>query len=552
MGIAVVQDGKVVLVKGYGYRDLEKKLPVTPKTLFAVGSITKSFTVTLLGMLVDEGKLDWDKPVHDYLPDFRLFDPVASDHITTRDLVTHRSGLPRHDQLWYTSTFTRAEMVKRLRYLEPSKDFRSTYQYNNLMFMTAGYLAGQLLGTTWEEAVRRRVLGPLGMRDTNLSVVESQKRSDFAQPYKKDKTVVKPMPFYILDAVAPAGAVNSCAEDLSKYLLFQLNRGKIGDIQVLSEDNAVQMQTPQMAIQAAPQFPEQGASSYGLGLGISTYRGHKIVSHGGAIDGFTSQFAFLPQEKIGVDVLTNLDFDGNSLPGIIAFNVFDRLLGLDPVPWNQRYLDRERKGKQSEREAKGKGYTLRRPGTHPSHDLKEYAGDYANPAYGTVTITLNGVQNGNTFKMSLNRLSSPLRHVHYDVFEVPDDPLDPLEKTKLMFFTDLKGDISSLSIPLEPSVKDIVFTRLPERQMRERSFLEPLTGQYELPGTTMAIALAGEHTLVLSLPGQPSRELLPLHGTAFDVKGTSGFSIEFQKDQSGRVIEAVLYQLEQTLVAKKK
>jgi len=169
-----------------------------------------------------------------------------------------------------------------------------------------------------------------------------------------------------------------------------------------------------------------------------------------------------------------------------------------------------------------------------------------------VMIALDGGHNGNIFQMTLNRLNSPLRHVHYDAFEVPDDPLDPLAKTKLMFFTDLKGNISSVAIPLEPSAKDIVFTRVAERQMRERSFLEPLTGVYQLPGVTMAIALEGEHTLVMSLPGQPARELLPLHHTTFDVKGTSGFSIEFRRDASGKVTEAVLYQLDQTLVAKKK
>ena len=161
--IAVVKDGKVILSKGYGLRDVKKNLPVTEKTLFAIGSSTKSFTVTSMGVLVDQGKLDWDKPVRDYLPDFRLWDQFATERMTPRDLVTHRSGLPRHDLMWYNSPFSREELFSRLRYLEPNKDFRTTFQYQNLMFMTAGYLAGHVAGTSWEQLVHDVIFEPLGM-----------------------------------------------------------------------------------------------------------------------------------------------------------------------------------------------------------------------------------------------------------------------------------------------------------------------------------------------------------------------------------------------------
>jgi len=548
LGLAVVRDGKVLVSKGYGLRDVENKLPVTPHTLFAIGSITKSFTVTALGTLVDEGKLEWDKPVRDYLPGFRLYDPVASQNVTPRDLVTHRTGLPRHDLVWYSSDFTRQGLIYRLRFLEPSKELRSTFQYNNLMFMTAGYLAGQLLRTTWEEAVRQRVLLPLEMHDTNFSVLDSQKSPDFAQPYKNADGVVKKIPFYVQGAIGPAGEINSSAADMAQYLLFHLNKGSLGGRRVLSENNALQMQIPQMVIQGEPPYKELGTGSYGMGLSIGTYRGHKLVQHGGAIDGFTANFAFLPQDQIGVVVLANLDADKDPLPTIVAYNVFDRMLGLEQVPWNQRYLDREKKGKASEEEAKQRGYTPRKPGTHPSHELKDYVGEYANQGYGTVTIALAG----EGFRMNLNRLSAPLQHFHYDVFEVPENPIDPLEKTKVMFFTDVKGEIASLSMPLEPNVKDIVFTRVPEKRMFERSFLEPFAGQYELPGETLTISLRGDHTLVASLPGQPARELVPTRGATFDLQGLSGYSIEFKADTSGKVTEAVLYQPDGTFVVKRK
>jgi CubicO group peptidase (beta-lactamase class C family) len=548
LAVAVVQDGKVLLSKGYGLRDIDKKLPVTPHTLFAIGSITKSFTVTTMGTLVDTGKLDWDKPVCDYLPSFRLYDSYASGHVTPRDLVTHRTGLPRHDLVWYSSDFTRQDLVYRLRFLEPSKELRSTYQYNNLMLMTAGYMAGELAGSTWEEAVSQRILLPLGMRDTNFSVRDSQMSSDFARPYKNAKDEIKEVPFHNIDQIAPAGAINSSIADMTQYLLLHMLKGRVGEKRILSENNALQMQTPQMVVQAAPQYKELANSCYGMGFMISAYRGHKLVQHGGAIDGFTANFAFLPQDGIGVVVLANLDADKDPVPTIVAYNVFDRLLGLDQVPWNQRFLEQEKKSKESEEEAKKKGYTASKPGTHPSHELKDYAGEYQSPGYGTVAIALAGED----LTMTLNKLSSPLRHFHYDLFKVPENPLDPLEKMKVVFFTDVKGDVSSLSIPLEPNVKEIVFTRIPERQMFERSFLEPLTGQYELPGTVLTIALKGDKTLVAVLPGQPERELIPVRGTTFDLQGLSDSSIEFKRDASGRVIEAVIYQPGTTFVVKKK
>ena len=548
VAVAVVKDGQVILSKGYGHRDVDKQLPVTPQTLFAIGSITKSFTVTALGLLADEGKLDWDKPVREYLPEFRLYDSVANEHMTPRDLVTHRSGLPRHDALWYNSTFTRREMVERLRYLEPSKDFRSAWQYNNLMVLTAGYLAGQLAGTSWEELVRARIFGPLGMTGSNFSVTDSEKSPDFAQPYATVKEEIKKIPFRGIDEMAPAGAINSNIEDMSRYLLFHLSQGKYGDKQLLSATNAQQMQSPQMVIQGALRYPEIGHSAYGMAFVVSSYRGHKMVQHGGAIDGFIALLTFLPQDNIGVVVLTNSTV--RQLPNIITYNVFDRLLGAEPAPWSVRLKEQQKKEEESEEEAKKKGYTPRKEGTQPSHPLADYAGDYEHPGYGVATIALAEDKAG--LKLTYNRLTSPLKHFHYDVFEVPEDPLDPFEKTKVQFLMSVNGDIDRVLVPLEPNVKEIVFARRAEKQMRERSFLEPLAGEYVLGATTVSVTLKGEDTLVLVVPGQPPYELVPARGLTFDLKGLTGFSIEFKRDAPGAVTEAVFYQPNGTFVAKRK
>ncbi len=553
--VGVVQNGKMILLKGYGYRDVEKQLPVTPNTLFAVGSITKSFTVTLLGMEMDEGKVDWDKPVRNYLPDFRMYDPVLTEQMLMRDLITHRSGLPRHDMVWYSSDFTREDLLRRLQFLEPNKPLRSRFQYNNLMFMTAGYIAGKLNGKSWEDSVRERILVPLGMNGTTFSEKESQNAPDFAQPYQKGNDVksdVKRMPFdeQCPDtcALGPAGEINSSVADMSRYVLLHLNKGKLEGKALLSENNATQMQTPQMVIAGAPDFKELSENSYGMGFFISSYRGHKQVEHGGNIDGFSAEMIFLPGDGIGVVVLTNLD--GTVVPYVVANNVLDRLLGMDQVPWSRRYLDQEMKAKESEQEAKDKKYTPHKSGTHPSHDGKEYAGEYGNSGYGVVSIA----EDGDHFKMTLNRVTKPLEHLHYDVFQVPDSPFDQFAKLRVMFLSDANGDISSLSMPLETNVKDIVFARLPDKQLTERSFIEAFTGQYELPGspTPFTVSLRGEHTLIFGTPGSPEVELIPKRGTSFELKDQSGVSLEFKRDVAGKVVEAALSDNGTTVVLKRK
>ncbi len=244
LALAVVRDGKVIQMKGYGFRDREKKLPVTPRTLFAIGSITKSFTVTGLGMLVDEGKLQWDEPVRAYLPDFRLNDPVATEQMTAMDLVTHRSGLPRHDGVWYGSSRSRSELFARLRYLDLSRPFRSDWQYNNLMFMAAGHLAERVADRSWEDFTRDRILAPLAMKRTNFSVEDSQHDDDFSRPYREVDGKVRAVPFYRFSTgVGPAGSINSCVEEMVPYLQFHMNRGLHETRRLLSEANATRMQS---------------------------------------------------------------------------------------------------------------------------------------------------------------------------------------------------------------------------------------------------------------------------------------------------------------------
>lgn len=538
LALGIVKDGKVIYAKGYGFRDVEHKLPVNTDTLFPIGSISKSFTSLAFAMLNDEGKVDWDKPVRTYLPEFQLYDPVASERATPRDLFAHRTGLPRHDIVWYSSDFSRADMVSRLRYLKPSKDFRSAYQYNNLTVMTMGYLEGKITGLGWEGTIREKIFTPLGMTHSDLSVEDIEKTDNHALPYELKKEVVTQVPFHNIDAIGPAGSINSNIADMSHYLTFQLGDGKYEGKQLVSESNLRLMHSAQTAMPALPptfSFPELGNFSYGLTWVVTAYRGHNLVWHNGGIDGFYALLSLLPNDHMGVVILTNMP--GQPAPEILAYNVYDRLLGLDQVPWLTRFKDLEAKQKKQEEESKKNKVSDKKAGTHPSHDLKDYVGNFENPGYGVIKIA----PKGDAFELTLNKLGPyPLVHYHYDVFQIPEDADTPAAGELFQFHLDKKGDIRSISAALEPALQeDIVFTRAAEKISSD--VLRTLTGEYLLNGMTVTVALGGD-SLRLTVPGQPQYELVPTQGLTFDIKGMAGFSVEFKKDDTGKVTAAVFHQ----------
>ena len=451
LAVAIVKDGQVVYAKGFGYRDVKKGLKVTPDTLFAIGSCSKAFTATALAILVDEGKLDWDKPVRDYLPDFRLQDAYATAHLRPRDLVTHQSGLPRHDGVWYGSPLSRKELFDRLQYLESSKPLHAKYQYNNLMFMTAGVLIERISGSTWEEFTRRRILEPLGMKTSNFSVNDSQKTVDYSLPYQEENGQVKEIPFRNIDAIGPAGSINSSVNEMTQWLLLQLGKGKINGRQIISEKSLGEIHTPQIVSGGDLKYDESFYSSYAMGWGVTSYRGHPALAHGGGIDGFTSQVRFLPKHQLGVVVLTNSSSPASSL---IAANVVDRMLGLSEAPWSQRAKADAAKAKEAQAKTKAEDEAKRKKDAPPTHSLNDYAGQFEHPAYQTLSITAEGEQ----LKFDLHGLAGVMKHYHYDTFQLTGEGTG-LEGRKLTFLMNQAGEIDRVSIALEPAVKEIVFTR---------------------------------------------------------------------------------------------
>ncbi|MDQ2904514.1 MAG: serine hydrolase [Chloroflexota bacterium] len=536
LAIAIVKDDEVLLARGFGLRDVDSKQEVTARTLFPIASCTKAFTTASLSILADEGKLDWDAPVRTYLPAFKLYDAFTTEHITPRDLVTHRTGLPRHDLMWYNSTATRQELFERLQYLEPTKDLRALWQYQNLMYMVAGYLAGEVSGASWEDVVQTRIFDRLAMGSSNFSIVKTvQEASDFSHPYKEEKDEVKEIPFYAAQgAVAPAGAIVSSVADMANWLRMHLKRGKYGTEQVVSESQVAQLHAPQMIMPESSKFPETPYVSYAMGWFVEPYRGYPMLYHGGNIDGFSSLTSLFPRENIGVVVLTNMS--ASSVPEILTYNIFERLLDLDQVPWSERMMKEHLEIKEAGEKGKEKSASDRVPATSPSHPLTAYTGDFEHPGYGVISVTLDGEQLQGTF----NNMQFPLTHYHYDIFELKIERFDI--DLKVSFTANVKGDIDTLIAPFEVTASDIVFKRVPSKQMQIRSFLEPFAGEYTLMGESLIVALKGESTLFVSVPGQPDYELTPYKGTEFHVRNLSGFSIEFKRDASDAVTEAVLTQ----------
>ncbi len=460
VAVAVIIDGKIIHAQGYGLRDVANQLPVTADTLFAIGSCTKAFTTMLLGTLADEGKLDWDAPVRSYLPTFTLHDPVATALMTPRDLVTHRSGLPRHDLAWFQSPRSRIELFDHLKDLPPNKTFRQVTQYQNLMYMTAGYLSGVVAGMEWEDLVRQRILNPLGMSRTAVAAPDAGKDADCAQPYEEILGQVTAVPHYNLAALGPAGSLYSSVNEMCRWLLLHLNRGVHEGTRLISEAQLAEMHTPQVVMPERGTRPEMPYACYGLGWAVQPYRNQTTVWHTGGIDGFLSRVTLLPDRNAACVVLTNKG--EGALMNVLSFHLLDRLLGLDHLPWNERFWKEQEEAKATQEETNQAITAARVPDTSPSHPLEAYAGEFAHPGYGSLTISC---RDGGLAAL-VHQLPYTLTHHHYDTF-LAVNPSHPEVRYLAAFATNPQGEIESVAIPFEPEAAAIVFQRMVDKRARK-------------------------------------------------------------------------------------
>ncbi len=549
LAMAVVKGDEVLLLSGYGFRDAERKLPVTPRTLFAIGSCTKAFTTFVLGTLADEGKLDWSAPVSRYIPDFRMKDPVATERMNAVDLVTHRSGLPRHDALWYNATLSRQELAARLRWLEPSRDFRTDFQYNNLMYLTAGVLVERITGGRWEDAVRARVFVPLGMTRSNFSVLESQRAPEFALPYEERDDRLRRTEFRDISDVGPAGSINSTVEDLVPWMKVHLGGPAPAGRNVVSAATLAFLHMPRMETGVKQTEPGIVPGGYALGWFTDSYRGYQRLWHGGAIDGFTALVLLVPSERIGIALLANKD--GSPLPQTLSRHALDRLLGLPPKDWNAERLARREKTREMEKEGERKKGTVRKSGTTPAHPLDEYAGEYESPGYGLLKVALAG----RGLAMTYNGITTPLEHWHYEVWnglkKEGEKADNTFENFRIQFLTDFDGEVSGVAAPMEPLVSDVVFTRKADRELSDPAFLSKLAGTYALGPQTALFAVQGT-ALVLEIDGRRQPDLIPARNFRFVLKGASGYGIRFTLDAAGKATEAVFVQPNGVFAARRK
>lgn len=532
LALAIVHGDEIVALEGYGTKRIGEDAPVTADTLFAIGSSTKAFTTAVLGTLVDEGKLQWSDRVVQHLPEFRLVDDHATLHITVRDLVTHLSGMPRHDLSWYNADISRAEAVRRLAHLPPNRDLREAWQYQNGMFVTAGVLIERVTGQSWEDAVRTRLFAPLGMTGANFSVADSQRAPDFAYPHERRDKALRVVPFRDISMVGPAGSINASARDMAQWLRLHLGDGAIGGRRILQDSTVRELHTPVAVAGGYPVDPHVILQTYAPGWFVDSYRGHYRVHHGGAIDGFLAHVGFLPVEGYGVAAFANRG--GTALPELVARVVLDRLLGLEPAGWLTKGAAEYAQAKEMSSEAEAKQTETRVAGTKPSRPLAAFAGSYEHPGYGTITVKADK----GALTLEYNRIVTPLEHWHYDVFAgAKGGEDDTFAGTLFSFRTALDGRVESLVAPFELLLEPTVFQRGPDPRLRDADYLARFTGNYALGPQTVEIALRGA-VLVASLPGQPPYELVPEENDTFALKNLTGFRVAFESDAKGEVTGA--------------
>lgn len=432
--------GNEVYAKGFGVRDISTGQPVTADTLFDIGSCTKAFTAASVGILVDQGKMKWDGRVDDYIPFFHLYDPLADENVTMRDLLTHRTGLGGTDLLWYGTSLPLDQIIRRVRYIKPDAGFRTEFQYQNVMYATAGYAVGEASGGTWQEFVREHIFAPLGMNGADFSANDSQKAADHATPHDERDGKIVTIPWRNIDNVAPAGSIDAGVGDMTHWIAMQLDNGMYEGKQIVSANSIKEMHTPQIVVPQGGEFdlffPRELQLSYGMGWFIQDYGGHQILLHPGDIDGFASLVALIPEVHTGFVILTNLDH--TPVREGLGYHLIDQFLNLPEQDWTKHFAEVGERFSAMGKKAAEAARTPKHPGTHPSRQLAAYAGTYRNPAYGDAVVSLEG----DALQIKFLSLTGTLKHFQYDAFLAD---LGEFGNSRVTFTLDANGDVAELT-----------------------------------------------------------------------------------------------------------
>ena len=423
--VAVVRNDRLIYAGGFGKTEAGGMVDVTPETAFQLASTSKAFTTTALAMLATEGKLSFDDPVSKHVDYFRLDDECASANVTVRDIVSHRTGLSRHDELWDNSPWSREDVLRMIGKVELSKPFRTSYQYQNIMFIAAGEVVAAASGMSWDDYVKTKIFEPLGMKQTFIDDARWE-RSHHAVGHRFDWRTgsMRTHKSYDTKTLGAAGAIKSTALDMAQWIRFHLANGAIDLTQLVDPQLLDETKTPHTVIRvegfSRDANPESNLMAYGMGWVIQDYRDELLVSHAGALNGFRAHVDLLPKRNAGFVVMTNV---GRGLALIALRNsLADYLSGKNGRDWNAYYLMVERNADEKDEREKEERLAKRVAGTSPSLPIETYAGEYRSDAYGVATITIEGGQP--VLAWSLMRV--PLAHFNYDVFraEIPDEYID--------------------------------------------------------------------------------------------------------------------------------
>ena len=422
LALAIVKDGKVVLARGYGVKTIGTTDKVDAQTQFGIASNTKVFTAVALGMLVEQGKLQWDKPVIDYLPSFAMYDPFVTRELSIRDLLVHRSGLGlgAGDLLWWpASTYDRKEIVRRLRYIKPATSFRTAYAYDNVLYSVAGEVIEAISGRTWEDFVQSEILARVGMTHSNVRHSDAGEAGNVATTHAMVEGTLKTVAPMVSDNTNPAGGINAGAEDIAKWLMVMADSGKLADgSRLYSARTARQLWsivTPMGTGTAPPHLAPLSTNfnGYGLGLGLRDYRGVKVATHTGGLPGYVSRVTTVPSARLGVAVLTNAE--SGAAFDAITWRIVDHFLGAAPFDWIGGFKRQRAIGDSIMASQRQEATASRDASSKPSLPLAKYAGTYRDVWYGDVEIADEGGKLAIRMKQSPG-LVGDLEHWQYDTF----------------------------------------------------------------------------------------------------------------------------------------
>ncbi|MFD1061721.1 serine hydrolase [Winogradskyella litorisediminis] len=530
--VAVVEGDKIIYAKGFGYSDFENKVPADANTLYAIGSSTKAFTSSLLGLLREDKKLSFDDSPLKHVPELRFFNDEMNNTIIIKDLMRHTTGLPRHDAAWYYfPSQNKDSLVMRIAHQEPFTGVRQQWYYNNFGFLLQGVITERLTNKTWEENIEEKFFKPLEMNrsKTKISGMKSSSNAAFGYGLDSDRNIEK-SDYYDIAGMSPAGSINSSVNDVSNWLITWINNGKFKGKQIIPEDyiqEAISSQAVVSSGKPSEKLPDIHFSNYGYGWFLKSYKGHYMVEHGGNINGFSASVGFYPSDKIGIVVLVNQD--ASAVPGLVRNTIADYILEVEKTPWADNYKEDLEKALKAQKEVMEDSELSNVKNTKPSHASVDYTGLYENKGYGKFEIILDN----DSLVTTLNNEKLFLHHVHYDTFELVDYSEGKIDEDefgkslKVNFKINETGDVESLTASIEPTTDAIVFKRTPNTLDVDSETLGQYVGTYDLGGMEAKFYIKNENILYAFIKGQPEYELVPVAKNMFNLKILDGYKVEF-------------------------